>query len=270
MCHTDSLCSRASQRKFGVVKALKDISHHGDFRGAVSARLCFFRNFIYKRDLPCVLTALSDTPIYEGELTMKRIAALALVLTCAACAPAGGNGSGTKNPVDGIVGQENRTALSMFYGDYTTVSQNGEEISATDGDLTCGTDAQIANAVATYPVSGAQDGSTYTMGQYTDPKTGEVVKSDDVWVAPGALEFDGQAACTDYHMNVFEDRGHWRMGKDFIEYTFSGTLLRDGQEITFDDYLRINQIENGQVQVQMNSKTTDGEINASWVLKPRQ
>jgi hypothetical protein len=98
---------------------------------------------------------------------------------------------------------------------------------------------------------------------------GEAVKSDDIWVSPGVLVYSNAPSCSDFHMYVFEDRGRWRMGKDFVEYTFNGTLVRNGQEVTFDDSLRVDRLNDGQVQVQMNSKTSDGEFSGTWVLAPQ-
>jgi hypothetical protein len=198
---------------------------------------------------------------------MKTLAALALVLVCAACAPAGN--SAPKNAAfnDGIANQENRTALSLFYGDYTVVSQNGDAIAGTDDALTCSTDATIANSVATYPISGG--GGDYAMETFTDAN-GDIVKSDDIWISPGVLYYSDALACSDFHMYVFEDRGKWRMGKDFVEYTFDGTLTRnDGEQVTFDSSLRADRLSDGQVQVQMHSKTSDGEFSGTWVLAPR-
>lgn len=202
---------------------------------------------------------------------MKRLAALVLLLASAGCAPSNTSNSTPQGPNDGVVQQENRTALSLFYGDYVTIAQNGDAISATltgEQTLTCSTDATIGNAVASHPVSGATNGSTYDMGVFTDA-SGALVKSDEIWIAPGVLLFDNHPACTDYHMSVFADRGRWRMGTDFIEYHFQGTLKRNGEDVTFDDSLRVDRLEDGTVQVQIDSKTSDGDLAGTWLLQPK-
>jgi hypothetical protein len=70
-------------------------------------------------------------------------------------------------------------------------------------------------------------------------------------------------------MSVFEGRGSWRMGKDFVEYRFNGSLLRAGQTVSFDDVLRVDRLADGNIQIQMNSKTTDGEVSGTWIAEPQ-
>lgn len=199
-------------------------------------------------------------------MNSKTIAALFLALACAACAPSGNSNPANKSPNDGVANQENRTALSLFYGNYQVISQNGEPITGTADSLACSTNATIGNSVQSYPVSGSDE--RYTMGTFTDAN-GVAVKSDDIWVSPGVLEFSNKPACSDFHMFVFEDRGKWRMGDDFVEYTFNGTLKRDGEDVTFDDTMRVDRLSDGNIQVQMTSSTTDGAVTGTWVLAPR-
>jgi hypothetical protein len=200
---------------------------------------------------------------------MKHLIALSVVLICSACARS--NSSGPQPaPAQPQADKVTVTALDAFFGDYETVVQNDSDVVGTyesDTALTCDTLTQIGKATM-HRKTDTEDAVFYADG-FTDPATGAVVKANEIWVAPGVVMFDSGAACTDYPMMIFADRGQWRYGDTFVEYSFQGDLLNGTKTESFDDYLRIDKLENGQLKVTMSSEGTNAQFGGTFVLQPK-